>query len=231
MVVFDGHEYLTEEERRLKEDRERLKYWKKWGPYVAERQWATGNQSPAQSAAGSLMRHPMTDLVAVREDYSHDGDAWSRKLAQSSASLAASADPHLARLSTRPRPFPRLQMGRGWHRRRVRHPRPAEHWLQLLERRRVGTAITTPPPPSLSDTLAATSSRSVSLVCPTRKEIMARASRKPTFTSTIHLLVPCPRPLGPSVKTHLLTLPSIQTVGAFVPLAAPFPPTALGAHC
>lgn len=42
MVVFDGHEYLTEEERRLKEDRDRTKYWKKWGPYVAERQWATG---------------------------------------------------------------------------------------------------------------------------------------------------------------------------------------------
>lgn len=42
MVVFDGHEYLTEEEKRLKEDRRREKYWKKWGPYVAERQWATG---------------------------------------------------------------------------------------------------------------------------------------------------------------------------------------------
>ncbi|KAL0940739.1 cytoplasm protein [Colletotrichum truncatum] len=54
MVVFDGHEYLTEEEKRLKEDRKREKYWKKWGPYVAERQWAT-----------------------VREDYSPDGDAWS----------------------------------------------------------------------------------------------------------------------------------------------------------
>ena len=42
MVVVDNHEYLTEEEKRLKEDRERKKYWKKWGPYVAERQWATG---------------------------------------------------------------------------------------------------------------------------------------------------------------------------------------------
>lgn len=42
MVVFDGHEYLTEEEKRLREDRKREKYWKKWGPYVAERQWATG---------------------------------------------------------------------------------------------------------------------------------------------------------------------------------------------
>ncbi|CAH0001606.1 unnamed protein product [Clonostachys byssicola] len=54
MVVFDGHEYLTEEEKRLKQDRDRDLYWKKWGPYVAERQWAT-----------------------VREDYSPDGDAWS----------------------------------------------------------------------------------------------------------------------------------------------------------
>jgi hypothetical protein len=54
MVVVDHHEYLCEEEKRLKEDRERTKYWKKWGPYVAERQWAT-----------------------VREDYSENGDAWS----------------------------------------------------------------------------------------------------------------------------------------------------------
>ena len=46
MVVFDKHEYLTEEERRLKEDRDRIKYWKKWGPYVAERQWATGKSTP-----------------------------------------------------------------------------------------------------------------------------------------------------------------------------------------
>ncbi|KAJ5739172.1 hypothetical protein N7533_011956 [Penicillium manginii] len=54
MVLIDKHEILTEEEKRLKEDRDRTKYWKRWGPYVAERQWAT-----------------------VREDYSEDGDAWS----------------------------------------------------------------------------------------------------------------------------------------------------------
>lgn len=42
MVQINNHEYLSEEEKRLKEDREREKYWKKWGPYVAERQWATG---------------------------------------------------------------------------------------------------------------------------------------------------------------------------------------------
>ncbi len=43
MVVIDGYEYLTEEERRLKEDRERTQHWRKWGSYLAERQWATGS--------------------------------------------------------------------------------------------------------------------------------------------------------------------------------------------
>jgi hypothetical protein len=42
MVKLDAYEYLCEEEKRLKEDVQRKKYWKKWGPYVAERQWATG---------------------------------------------------------------------------------------------------------------------------------------------------------------------------------------------
>jgi hypothetical protein len=54
MVITDDHRYLCEEEKRLEQDRERKKYWKRWGPYVAERQWAT-----------------------VREDYSDNGDAWS----------------------------------------------------------------------------------------------------------------------------------------------------------
>ncbi|KAJ9649384.1 hypothetical protein H2199_000159 [Coniosporium tulheliwenetii] len=54
MVLVENQDYLSQEEQRLKEDRERKRYWKKWGSYVAERQWAT-----------------------VREDYSHDGDAWS----------------------------------------------------------------------------------------------------------------------------------------------------------
>ena len=42
MVLIDKQEYITQEEKRLQEDRERTRYWKKWGPYVAERQWATG---------------------------------------------------------------------------------------------------------------------------------------------------------------------------------------------
>ncbi len=43
----------TREAARLQADRERTAYWKRWGPYLSERQWGT-----------------------VREDYSHDGEAW-----------------------------------------------------------------------------------------------------------------------------------------------------------
>lgn len=41
------------EKRRLKEARDGKVAWKKWGPYLSERQWGT-----------------------VREDYSQDGNAW-----------------------------------------------------------------------------------------------------------------------------------------------------------
>ncbi len=41
------------EQKRLNEAREKAIPWKKWGPYLSERQWGT-----------------------VREDYSHDGNAW-----------------------------------------------------------------------------------------------------------------------------------------------------------
>ncbi len=44
---------VTQEEIRLAEDRERTAYWRRWGPYLSERQWGT-----------------------VREDYSATGDAW-----------------------------------------------------------------------------------------------------------------------------------------------------------
>ncbi|HXB02254.1 MAG TPA: hypothetical protein VNV15_05485 [Opitutaceae bacterium] len=43
----------TAEEQRLDEDRDRTKNWKRWGSYLAERQWAT-----------------------VREDYSANGTCW-----------------------------------------------------------------------------------------------------------------------------------------------------------
>lgn len=44
MVIADKVDVQSEEEKRLKEDRKRTKYWKKWGSYVSERQWATGMQ-------------------------------------------------------------------------------------------------------------------------------------------------------------------------------------------
>jgi hypothetical protein len=44
---------MTAEEIRLAEDRARTKNWKRWGPYLSERQWAT-----------------------VREDYSPYGNCW-----------------------------------------------------------------------------------------------------------------------------------------------------------
>lgn len=44
---------MTAEHLRLAEDERREKHWKRWGPYLSERQWGT-----------------------VREDYSADGDAW-----------------------------------------------------------------------------------------------------------------------------------------------------------
>ncbi|MBS0625484.1 MAG: glucosidase [Verrucomicrobia bacterium] len=45
---------MTEEEKRLDDDRLKKASWHKWGPYLSERQWGT-----------------------VREDYSADGEAWS----------------------------------------------------------------------------------------------------------------------------------------------------------
>ncbi len=44
---------MTAEETRLQADQNRTAYWKRWGPYLSERQWGT-----------------------VREDYSSNGEAW-----------------------------------------------------------------------------------------------------------------------------------------------------------
>jgi hypothetical protein len=44
---------ITAEHRRLQEARGQDAPWRKWGPYLSERQWGT-----------------------VREDYSDSGDAW-----------------------------------------------------------------------------------------------------------------------------------------------------------
>src|SRR5258707_682701 len=56
---------IDEEQKRLNEDRKGLVNWRRWGPYLSERQWGT-----------------------VREDYSADGSAWeatSHEMARSKA--------------------------------------------------------------------------------------------------------------------------------------------------
>src|SRR3990172_8404250 len=54
MCLMGGRrKVMTREESRLKEAQERTAHWKRWGPYLAERQWGT-----------------------VREDYSPHGTAW-----------------------------------------------------------------------------------------------------------------------------------------------------------
>src|SRR5437762_8049867 len=50
-MIHDGKH--DAEAQRLEEDAQRRKNWKRWGPYLSERQWAT-----------------------VREDYSPDGNVW-----------------------------------------------------------------------------------------------------------------------------------------------------------
>lgn len=67
MVLVENQDYLSQEEQRLKEDRERKRYWKKWGSYVAERQWATGKHFPRLSSRPPLS---YANSCLVREDYS-----------------------------------------------------------------------------------------------------------------------------------------------------------------
>ncbi|GAA5950078.1 hypothetical protein JCM10213_007761, partial [Rhodosporidiobolus nylandii] len=50
---FEFDNWKSVEEKRLEEDERKEKHWKRFGPYLSERQWAT-----------------------VREDYSANGDAW-----------------------------------------------------------------------------------------------------------------------------------------------------------
>ena len=64
MVIFDNTEVLTQEEIRLKQDKARTHYWKRWGPYVSERQWGTGIFNV------NCLVGAHSDVTVVREDYS-----------------------------------------------------------------------------------------------------------------------------------------------------------------
>ena len=52
-MIHDTDRPVNAEQRRLEEAERRVAHWKRWGPYLSERQWAT-----------------------VREDYSADGSSW-----------------------------------------------------------------------------------------------------------------------------------------------------------
>ena len=52
-MIHDTYRLMNAEQRRLEEAEQRVAHWKRWGPYLSERQWAT-----------------------VREDYSADGNSW-----------------------------------------------------------------------------------------------------------------------------------------------------------
>jgi hypothetical protein len=70
MVLIENQEYLCEEEKRLKADRERTAYWKRWGPYTAERQWATGQSALKPSTKCILM--VLQSAKITRESFSHN---------------------------------------------------------------------------------------------------------------------------------------------------------------
>lgn len=61
MVKIEDYDYLCEEEKRLRQDKLGEKYWKKWGPYVAERQWATGKLPNLwNELAAAAISYPMS---------------------------------------------------------------------------------------------------------------------------------------------------------------------------
>lgn len=67
-----GPEYNGAERYRLAQDNAKEKHWKRWGPYLSDRQWV--NHSFFRSFDIVL---DLSLQATVREDYSADGDAWS----------------------------------------------------------------------------------------------------------------------------------------------------------
>ena len=68
-----GNEYCGAERYRLEADRKKEVHWKRWGPYLSDRQWV--RLSHFYGTRGPLLRIRSAQAT-VREDYSHDGDAW-----------------------------------------------------------------------------------------------------------------------------------------------------------
>ena len=67
-----GSAYKTVEQYRLDQDGKRERHWKRWGPYVSDRQWVCRCSSLSDRKT-SCSQSPQ---ATVREDYSDNGDAW-----------------------------------------------------------------------------------------------------------------------------------------------------------
>ena len=69
-----GSDYKTVEQYRLDQDNKRERHWKRWGPYVSDRQWVCHLLSLSDPKLCVLCLSSFQ--ATVREDYSADGDAW-----------------------------------------------------------------------------------------------------------------------------------------------------------
>ncbi len=58
---------MTPEEQRLDESHQRTKHWKRWGPYLSERQWGTVREdySPNVELPGEYFPHAATARLAL----------------------------------------------------------------------------------------------------------------------------------------------------------------------
>lgn len=65
-------DYHGVERYRLLQDEKKERHWKKWGPYLSERQWVS-----LTNLHGLFYQLEFAPKATVREDYSGNGDAWS----------------------------------------------------------------------------------------------------------------------------------------------------------
>ncbi len=58
---------MTPEEQRLEESHQRTKHWKRWGPYLSERQWGTVREdySRGRNARGNIFRTSMRGRARI----------------------------------------------------------------------------------------------------------------------------------------------------------------------
>lgn len=143
MVIINDHEYLCEEELRLQEDRERTAYWKKWGSYLSERQWATGLTSSLifipekptnlYSQFERIIRKLSWPISFLDWQLSRaDGDAWTCVLVKA----AQIWNMLISRFPAWPRTLPDISVGWRRYSRGVWFSWTSQYRIQFLEWKR-----------------------------------------------------------------------------------------------